>query len=211
MNMVGKGPRQERPSRKEQKEDTRARVRDAARELFLRDGFDATTTKAIAERAGVAAGTVFVHARDKVDLLCLVMLDEIVAATGRAFETLPRRAKLRTQLLHVFGAVFDMYAANEALAAPFLRVLPGARGPNAERVAENTLDFLRRLSELVIEAQRRGDVDAEAAPLVVAQSVFALYYFSLTAWVAGIVPREAVLRPHLELGLDLLFRGLAPR
>src|SRR4051794_14435605 len=51
--------------------ETRERIRVAAWDLFTTAGYDATTTSAIAKRAGVAAGTVFLHASDKADLLFL--------------------------------------------------------------------------------------------------------------------------------------------
>lgn len=41
------------------KEATRQRIREAARELFETQGFDATTTRHIARHAGIATGTLF--------------------------------------------------------------------------------------------------------------------------------------------------------
>src|SRR5262249_17850036 len=66
-----------RTTRSARREGTREQVRRAAFELFSSVGFDETTTQAIAERAGVAAGTVFLHASDKADLLFLVMHDRL--------------------------------------------------------------------------------------------------------------------------------------
>jgi AcrR family transcriptional regulator len=47
------------PRREEQAEQTRRRVEDAARRLFLGKGVEATTIQAIARKAGVAAPTVY--------------------------------------------------------------------------------------------------------------------------------------------------------
>lgn len=44
---------------------TRARLMDAAVELFARDGFEAVSVNEIARRADVANGTFYVHFRDK--------------------------------------------------------------------------------------------------------------------------------------------------
>ena len=44
---------------------TRARLMDAAVELFARDGFEAASVNEIARRADVANGTFYVHFRDK--------------------------------------------------------------------------------------------------------------------------------------------------
>ena len=59
-------------------------------ELFSSVGFDATTTKAVAERAGVASGTVFVHAADKTDLLSLVMGSVLQEAVEQGFAGAPK-------------------------------------------------------------------------------------------------------------------------
>jgi AcrR family transcriptional regulator len=196
--------------RSEQKEETRRRVREAALELFSTAGFDATTTKAIAERAGVAAGTVFVHARDKVDLLNLVMHDRLAEATTAAFDSLPKDAPLLEQLLHVFGEVLAMYGRAPKLAAPFVKNLPGADGPNGERVTALTFAFVERLASLVEGAQARGEVAADVPPRLVAQNAFALYFFALMTWLSGLASLQSAHRPLLEQSLALQLRGLGP-
>ncbi len=57
------------------------RIREAARELFVQKGFDETTTREIAVRAGVGIGTVFIYAENKRDLLFLVANDDLEAVT----------------------------------------------------------------------------------------------------------------------------------
>jgi AcrR family transcriptional regulator len=49
--------------------ETEARLVSAATELFVRDGYGATTLTAVAERAGVAARTVYVRFDTKAELL----------------------------------------------------------------------------------------------------------------------------------------------
>ena len=47
----------------------RTRILDAAEHLFAEDGFDATPTKRVADRAGVAKGLLFYYFPKKLDLL----------------------------------------------------------------------------------------------------------------------------------------------
>src|ERR1700710_3021102 len=54
-----KGRRYDASARRAAAEERRARTLAAARELFLAQGYRATTMAAIAERAGVAADTVY--------------------------------------------------------------------------------------------------------------------------------------------------------
>jgi AcrR family transcriptional regulator len=51
---------------------TRARIIDAAKVLFGRDGFDATTMAAIGDRAGMTAGSLYHHFASKEDLYAAV-------------------------------------------------------------------------------------------------------------------------------------------
>jgi AcrR family transcriptional regulator len=200
-----------RVTRVSQKAATRERVRKAALELFVRDGFDATTTKAIAARAGVASGTVFVHAPDKEDLLCLVMHDELEATIEQQLATVPSGAPLLEQLLHVFGGFYRMYARFPGVAGAFVKALPGARGPNGQRVGALTFAFLHRLAALVREHQERGAIAEDVEPLVLAQNAFALYFFALMGWLSGYSTLETALDPHLRMALALQLRGLEPR
>jgi len=56
-------------NRARQAADTRRRIVDAAAELFLRDGYAATSMNAIAAQAGVAVQTVFASMKTKRDIL----------------------------------------------------------------------------------------------------------------------------------------------
>jgi AcrR family transcriptional regulator len=194
-----------------QKAQTRQRIADAAWELFTSTGYDGTTTKAVAARAGVASGTVFVHASDKADLLAMVMHDRLASTVDEAFATLPR-AELLPQLLHVFGALFRMYGENPKLASAFVQTLvPGATGPNGQRVHALTMTFLHRLAGVVGEAQLRGEVGQEVMPLLAASNLFGLYLYSLLLALTGVTTLEAALEPGLRMVLELQLRGLAPR
>lgn len=201
---------QKKATRAAQKEDTRERIRRAAWELFSTQGFEQTTTKAIAERAQVAGGTVFVHARDKDDILFLVMHDRLSAAVDEAFATLPE-APFLDQLMHIFGRFFRMYAEAPRIAHAFVRSLPGANGPNAARVNALTFAFLHRVATVIAEAQQRGELAADFSPIQAAQNLFALYFMNLMSWLAGFVTLEGALDPGLRSAAALQLRGLLPR
>jgi AcrR family transcriptional regulator len=189
--------------------ETRERIRAAAWELFTTVGFDATTTSAIAKRAGVAAGTVFIHASDKADLLFLVMYDRLATVCDHQLSTAPE-GPLLDRLLHVFGGLYRMYGEQPGVAAAFIRSLPGATGPNAQRVSTLTFGFMYRISLLVAEAQRSGEVSSEVDPMACAQNVFGLYFMALMAWLSGHASLESALVPLLRDSLALQIRGFRP-
>ena len=189
--------------------DKRERIREAANELFLQRGYDATTTKEIAERAGVATGTLFLYARDKPDLLCLVMHDRLAESVDAAVASLPRDEPLLEQLMHLFGGLFRMYGEVPGLAAEFVKIVPSADGPNGIKVSALTFAFLHHLMRLLTEAKGRGEVAADIDPLRAARNIFALYFAALMGWLSRLETLEAALDPGLRGSLALQIRGLA--
>src|SRR5512133_591320 len=98
--------------RERNKERKREALVRAGRALFLAKGFDETTTRAIAAKAGVASGTFFLYFREKRDLLFHLFRDEVSAVQEEAFRTAPADGPLVGQLVHVFGRFYAWYAKN---------------------------------------------------------------------------------------------------
>ena len=133
--------------REANKQDKRERLSRAARELFSQQGFDATTMRQIAERAGIGVGTIFLYARDKQGLLFLLFSDAVLDVQRRAFESLPQGDKagmrspsqsvLLEQLVHVFSSFYRYYESDRRLSRLFIKELlfldsdPAGPQPNA--------------------------------------------------------------------------------
>lgn len=197
-------------TRAEQRAVTREQIRSAAWELFSSAGFDETTTQAIAERAGVASGTVFLHASDKADLLFLVMHDRLESVVEERFASMPEDKPLLDRFMHVFRGLFTMYGEHPKMGAAFVRSLPGANGPNAQRVNTLTFGFLHRLGLLITEAQGRDEVARDLNPIACAQNVFGLYFMALLGWLSGHFTLETALDPILRSSIELQIRGFRP-
>jgi AcrR family transcriptional regulator len=208
---AGEGDSVDGGRRARHKRDKRERLRAAAWHLFTTTGYAETTTRAIAERAGVGTGTLFLYARDKADLLFLVFEERLRDTVDEGFRTLPAEATLNEQVLHLFERLFAMYGESVPVARQFVKEFPGADGPNADRVNGLTLGFLQRVAGLVERAQARGEVRKSALPLLVAQTFFALYFMSLMTWLTGVSSLETAYDPLLRSTLDLLMEGLAER
>ena len=72
--------------RERQKAETREQLLDAARELFVERGLEATTMRAVAARVGFTATTIYHHFRDKQELfeqLCARDFLELARALNR--------------------------------------------------------------------------------------------------------------------------------
>ncbi len=77
-------PREE--TREERKAQSRRRILESAREVFFRDGFIAANLDEVAERAGVAKGTLYRYFDSKADLYVAVLADNSKVFTDRLSE-----------------------------------------------------------------------------------------------------------------------------
>lgn len=90
-----------KPTRAERARHTRRRMLDTARELFITDGYAATTMERIADRAGVAVQTLYYTFRTKGQLLCEAV--EEAAAQDAEIAPAGERAWLQEVLMATTG------------------------------------------------------------------------------------------------------------
>jgi len=194
--------------REKNRRDKHHRIVVAAGSLFTSKGVEGTSTSEIARKAGVAKGTLFLYAPNKADLLFMVMHDRLEQTVDEAIATLPKRKAFVPQMLHLFKALYVMYGASGSMGRELVRSLPGASGPNAQRVNALTFAFVHRLAGLVVEAQRKREIRSDVVPLEAAQNLFALYFAGLMAWLQGFMTIDQAHEQLLARSLDLQFRGL---
>jgi AcrR family transcriptional regulator len=92
--------------RKAQKQATRERVVDAARELFEDVGYEDTTIRMIADRAGVSVGSVFTTFESKVDVFNHILFERFEALSSELDRIAP----------YLKGAACDRIASLMSLA-----------------------------------------------------------------------------------------------
>jgi AcrR family transcriptional regulator len=173
-------------SRAEQKETTRSDVLQAARDEFERVGFDAANIRSIAARAGVSPGTVLHHSGDKRELLHAALFDDLESTLSRAFDKLEGKT-LDAQLTRVAERVFAYYRRRPKLSRVLLKEALFAEGPWSQRFVGQVTRVHQRIGELAQAAITRGELRADASPVLVAAAWFSFFYFSLIGWVQGSV------------------------
>jgi AcrR family transcriptional regulator len=186
-------------------QDKAARIRRAAMALFRDKGFAATTTREVAKRARIAAGTLFLYVKSKEDLVDFVFSGEITRVVAEATATLPKEGDVVARLVHLFGRLFDFYATDPAIS----RVLvAGAILPEPDaRSLPLTFDFLKTLGAVIAEAQAAGQLSAAAFPLELAMHVFTLYLAGVLTVINGYGSADDA-RRSLERALEIHFLGL---
>jgi AcrR family transcriptional regulator len=195
----------ETPGRIERsKRDKLERIKRAARRLFGRKGFEATTTREIASAADIGAGTLFLYAGTKEDLLVLIFREEVGRVVADAFATMPARPLL-DQVLHLFGSMIALHERDRGLARVFVRELPFVED-RRHGVAELMAAQIGGIANLIEHAKARGELRADVPATRLAHSLFALFFFQLQRWL-GSDPitsrqRDERLRAALKLQLD---------
>jgi TetR/AcrR family transcriptional regulator, cholesterol catabolism regulator len=184
------------------------RIRRAAAELFAEKGFEATTTREIAARADVGAGTLFLYVPDKQALLWLVYEETIAEALQSARGELEGDGPLMARLHGVFVRLFEVYAADVELSRHFVRQqVFGPATERSERLEVLRRELYARMAQEVVRARSAGEVAADVDPQQVAASCFSLYFSALTGWLGGFVTREQALAA-LRGALELQYRGM---
>lgn len=191
------------PGRRERnKQEKRRRILAAAGRLFRRKGFAATTTQEIATAAGIAAGTLFLYARSKEDLLLLVFMDEMQEVIGRAFATVPAEAPLVDRLMHIFGVLADYHAEDVRLARAFIREIAFNEDRERRREVMGVRTAINAgAGRLIEQAQRRRELSRDLDPGDAAQVYFSVYFLLLQNWLNDDIDRDrfdALLRRRLE-------------
>lgn len=197
--------------RKSQKEATRQRVLDAARELFETKGYEATTVREIAQVAAVSVGSVFTTFSSKGDILSQVMADRLDALYGELDRLAPHlRGSTPDRLRSIFAIHYAfetrrtrLFLAHIAAAynwtlSPSSR--PYGRNPRLRNV----------IRECLADGMTRGDVDPAGDLDLIVDALMASYAWTyrLAAWEnADAEAMGAVMDRHIGLIAD----GFRPR
>lgn len=202
------------PGRRERKKlEVRRRIFQAAFDLFLEQGFEATTVEQIADRADVGKGTVFNYFPRKTSILAAVADDWTSRLTDELGPVGSWRGSTRHLLERAFRFLADLGVQNPALSrlafAESLRHMGGA--PTTERLTEEAP--VRQLLEITRALLRRGQevgeirrgVEIEYAAMLIESAFFR----TLARWLrdGGPVPE---LHAEIAAKLDIIFDGLSP-
>jgi len=178
---------------------TRARLRASGRKLLAERGLHAVTSHEIAGAAGVAAGTFYLHFRDKEELFRELVF-EAVAELEQRLETAVHPLRERPEAAARARAEVLLSFAEQH--GELVRLAFG-RGSEAGSVGADALDQLVARLEREISAQR-GKAKAGLHPAVTAQAIVGMWARVVTWWAEtpGRAPRAAVLETLVDLQLS---------
>src|SRR5262245_33594539 len=181
--------------------DKLRRIKDAAQSLFVAKGFDDTTMREIAVRAGVGLGTIFLYAKNKRDLLFLTINEPLQKITVEAEAAVEPKAPLIDNLLAIAKLHYRFFGEQPALSRLALREMifyeSGAQAPAFQKTRER---FIRLLGRTVELATANAEIAPKEPPLFAGWTLFCVFQVELRRWLAT----DAA---HLRAGLDELERA----
>lgn len=193
--------------------DTAEKILDAASSLFATRGYAATTTKAIAEAAGVNEVTIFRNFENKLGVLKALGERLGRRQAGRAAAAAPPSENVRETLLgfarmEIAGALEDgglaMRLAYDSKSVPEI----------AELMGEGVPGNLKALSEYFAEQQTEGALRSDIHPEVMAEAFFGLtssYVMYRQLLGAAAVPADVGTDEGIEQLFDLFWSGAAAK
>lgn len=189
------------------------RITEAAKEVFLRDGYEAATTRSIAELAEVGTGTVFSYVRDKRDLLFLILNDELDGISNQSASEMLKDAetadparrivKLLTPIYHYFAERPDLgrHAMQEMVIVE----------RDVSALTDQSLRFHSRITRwqfnietILKQSIQDGSLVMEVDPALIARVIFNTHLIEIRRWLAAESPDVA----HGVRNLEQLVRAV---
>ena len=197
----------------EKRRRTTASIVTAATRLFAERGYDGTTVQAIAEAAGVSAGTVYNYFGTKAAVLAAVVGADVVAAFTAARDTLevagrdpadvvlsllePFTERMlshgRVQLREVFRAAYD-----EDARAAF------------EELVSMDLWMIEELATTIGAMQREGLIAGQIPEQDAALLLYSIVAMATLMFLSVPSVGEDEVRAHVRSQVVLAMRGIAP-
>ena len=186
-----------------------AEILEAARRVFARSGFNATTVDQIAEEAGVAKGTVYLYFSSKHDLFCAAMRSGLADLYERAQLEITAADTTADRLKAFIGARLRYCSENRDFFRIYYTEFASLkiRNPSAQPEFQDLYDQQVALLESLLDAGVRGGevrpVDTHRAAHLLFEAVRAAVAKHVIEW-----PDEPI-ESTLSLVFDLMWRGIA--
>jgi AcrR family transcriptional regulator len=187
---------------------SRARIRAAARSLFDERGLDGATLRAIGERAGMGASSIYRHVQSKEELLIEELFELQEEAWTRFRAKDDRNRPTADRLRDFLDVQHELFVADRDLTTIALR----ATTKTEARVARRVLQLYDRTIGLLMEILQRGrmknDLAKDVDVLEAARVLFHVTHGARIPWANGMVKDEAC-RASIHQAVDLIFRGIS--
>jgi AcrR family transcriptional regulator len=200
--------------RARQKQLLRQEILDAARELLVRDGYDALSMRKVAERIDYSPTAIYLHFKDKQELVSS-LCDETFARLVRELETLKRdypdplvRLRKGLERYIAFGLTNPNHYIPTFVLPPPLE-MNGKRTPDIHNPEANGMRALATLRETIadgVKAKKLRKVDPDIAARAAWAAVHGITSLMIAFTVFPWGDRDEVIKNVIDMIVDGLRR-----
>lgn len=196
------------------REERRDAILDAARAVFLEDGYGAASMSDIAARVGGSKGTLYNYFPSKEDLFEAVVRRSCARIGAAVFDTTAAEPDLRPRLTRMAANFLSVLVTPETIAVQRLVVGEGDRFPELGRAfyASGPKVLMGRLAEVFKEWMARGEL-READPHQAAIQFKGLVIsgvYQERLWCVTEHPSPEVIEAQAAAAVDTFLRAYRP-
>lgn len=183
--------------RQQQKANTRAKIKSIAKQSFLKQGIEVTSTRYLSEQAGIAVGTLFVHFPDKLSLVKDIFFDEMDVALRAAVIAQKASVSPIDYLQQMAQVLFDFYDEYADFTRHVLLDSLATGGFHTNQMSVISEGIIKRFKQVGVE---------EKTASIFAENMMANYWFVLLSGVPkgvlGSVAMESLKRMNLPFEMS---------
>lgn len=170
--------------RKEQKANTRAKIKSVAKDAFLTKGIEATSTRYLSQKSGIAVGTLFVHFPDKLSLVKDIFFEEMDSALRAGAVSQKVCSSPIDYLLQMAQVLFDFYDAYAEFTQQILldSIVKGGFHTNQMAV----------ISDGIVSRFKQAGVDKKTAEIFSENMVSNYWYVLLNSLPTGTLGQASI-------------------
>ncbi|MDO8901180.1 MAG: helix-turn-helix domain-containing protein [Phenylobacterium sp.] len=157
------------------KQQTRAKVLAAARELFSTQGYEGATIRDIAAAAGMSTGAVFANFADKSELFREIMTSDLNAVSAAMAEAAARGRTVDDALLKAFSAGYGFYRGQMPLVRAALGLSWSWEDGQALRALPAVQEIVEIFADQLALGVERGELSQECEIKLRSQMLFDNY------------------------------------
>jgi len=171
--------------REKQKAQTYALILKIAGDMFESEGYERTTMRKVAARAGISPGAIFKHFENKSALLAAKLLNDIEITQKKAITTIPQNTSVENQFLYIAECFFKYYEVRPILSKMLVKHSLFIGGRWAEKFQDQIMRLGEKLVELIEKGKNRNEIRKDVDNLTLATSLWSHYIFVLILIVNG--------------------------
>ena len=189
--------------------EKRRRILDAAIAVIAEKGFFQARVAEIADRAGVADGTIYLYFKNKEQILMAAIESAFAAFLERARHELEPAADPREKLGKLARLHLETLGSNRAVAIVFQTELRQSAKFLEQFSRHQLLEYFDLIRAVVREGQRSGVFRREVSDKIAANCFFGALDEMVTSWMLS--EHEYLLAGAAEAVVDVILRGMETR